>query len=115
MFYLKKKLTISASHCLELDYNSKCENFHGHNWDIVIYLKRKDLDNNGMVYDFTNIKKFFEKYDHKNLNDILDFNPTAENMAKYFCEKIPYCYRVDIIETKNNEVNYIKDGEPNVY
>lgn len=44
MYYLKKEITISGAHCLNLDYDSKCKNLHGHNWKIVVYLKTDKLN-----------------------------------------------------------------------
>ena len=71
MYKVVKRLEISAAHKLKLDYGSKCQNLHGHNWIICIYLKCKNLNNNGMVYDFTKIKELVSgKLDHKNLNNI---------------------------------------------
>ena len=55
MYYVKKTLEISSCHQLYLDYESKCENLHGHNWMINIYCRAKELDSNGMVCDFTQI------------------------------------------------------------
>ena len=50
-----------------------------------------------MVCDFTHIKKqIHDQLDHKYLNDIVDFNPTAENMAKWICDNVPNCYKVDV-------------------
>jgi 6-pyruvoyltetrahydropterin/6-carboxytetrahydropterin synthase len=57
MYYVKKSLEISAAHNLKLSYESKCEELHGHNWNITIYLKSEELDENGMVMDFTIIKQ----------------------------------------------------------
>ena len=56
MYYVKKTLEISSCHQLYLDYESKCENLHGHNWMINIYCRSKELDSNGMVCDFTELK-----------------------------------------------------------
>ena len=79
MFKVKKRLEISASHKLNLSYESKCENLHGHNWIIDVYLKSDTLNDDGMVMDFTHIKESIHKQlDHKHLNDVLDFNPTAK-------------------------------------
>lgn len=110
MYEVKKRLEISAAHFLKLDYESKCSKLHGHNWIIDIYLRSETLDNNGMVMDFTLIrKKISEKFDHKVINDIVDFNPTAENIAKYICDELqPFCFRVDVQESIDNIASYYK-------
>lgn len=107
MYFVKKRLEISASHKLNLAYPSKCENLHGHNWIITIYCKSEKLNPNGMVVDFTHIKQQVQdKLDHKNLNEELDFNPTAENMARWICEQIAGCYKVEVQESEGNIASY---------
>jgi len=106
MYYLKKRIEVAGAHCLTLDYESKCANAHGHNWMITIYCKAETLNQNGMVVDFTSIKEKVMALDHKNLNMIFNFNPTAENIAKYLVDAIPHCYRADVIESENNEASY---------
>lgn len=103
-------MEISAAHRLNLSYESKCQNLHGHNWHVTIYCKAKELNKDGMVCDFTHIKKaIHEKLDHQYLNDILPFNPTAENMARWMCEQIPTCYKVSVQESDGNIATYEKD------
>ena len=103
-------MEISASHHLELSYRSKCENLHGHNWIVTVYCRAAELDENGMVVDFSRIKSLVQdQLDHKNLNDVLDFNPTAENIARWICGQIPSCYRVEVRESENNTAIYEKD------
>lgn len=110
MYEVRKRLEISAAHRLSLNYESKCSNLHGHNWIIDVYLRSETLDENGMVMDFTHIKnKIIDKFDHKVINEVVDFNPTAENLAKYICDELsPYCYRVDVQESIDNVASYIK-------
>ena len=108
MYKIQKRLEISGAHSLKLDYESKCSNFHGHNWIVYIYLQAKELDNNGMILDFTIIKeRILDKLDHKNLNEIFDFNPTAENIAKWICDELgKKCYRVTVQESEGNTAEY---------
>ena len=110
MFTVIKRMEISASHHLALSYPSKCENLHGHNWIVTVYCRAKELDENGMVIDFTRIKNIVKgKLDHKNLNEVLPFNPTAENIARWICEQTPHCFKVEVKESESNTVVYEKD------
>ena len=110
MYFVSKSMEISAAHRLNLSYESKCQNLHGHNWHVTIYCKAQELNQDGMVCDFTHIKKaIHEKLDHQYLNDILPFNPTAENMARWMCEQIPTCYKVSVQESDGNIAVYEKD------
>lgn len=74
-------------------------------------MKSDILDQNGMVMDFTHIKKKIEdRLDHKYINEIVDFNPTAENMARWICEELGgKCYRVEVEESANNTAIYERD------
>lgn len=110
MYEITKRLEISGSHCLKLDYESKCSSLHGHNWIITIHCRSHELDANGMVLDFTHIKeRIMEALDHKNFNEVLPFNPTAENLARWICDQIPKCYRVDVQESEGNVASYIDE------
>lgn len=109
MFTVTKRMTVSGAHKLNLDYPSKCSNLHGHNWVITVTLKRNELDKNGMVYDFTKIKKIVNKLDHVFINNVVDFNPTAENIARFLCNIIPYCVKVTVQEAEGNEATYERE------
>ncbi len=77
----------------------KCsnENFHGHNYELIVKIYGEIDQNTGMVIDLSYLKKIIEKeieeeLDHKNLNlDIPYFKniiPTTENLAIYIWKKL---------------------------
>lgn len=107
MYTVTKRLEVSAAHQLTLDYESKCQRLHGHNWIIYVTCQAETLDVNGMVMDFKKIKDLIqEKMDHQNLNDVFPINPTAENIAKWICDHVPYCVKVQVQESEGNVAVY---------
>ena len=110
MYKVIKRLEISASHRLELSYPSKCANLHGHNWTITLFCQSATLNADGMVVDFTHLKqKIQDALDHKCLNEVLPFNPTAENIARWCVEQIPECYKATVEESDGNIAEYYED------
>ena len=110
MYYVRKRIEISAAHRLCLNYDSKCSNLHGHNWILNVECRAEQLNENGMVTDFTHVKELIlSKLDHAVLNDVLPFNPTAENIARWVVDNIPNCYRCEVIESEGNCAIYEKD------
>lgn len=112
MFYVQKRMEIAGAHSLRLSYPSKCANLHGHNWIVTVFCKAQKLDDNGMVLDFTKIKEAVQnRLDHRNLNEVFDFNPTAENIAKWIADNTAYCYKVSVQESEGNIATYERDGD----
>ena len=110
MYYVSKRMEIAGSHHLKLSYPSKCENLHGHNWIITVFCKGKKLNKDGMVCDFKKIKDLIHgKLDHQNFNEILPFNPTAENIAKWVVDNVPDCYKASVMESEGNMAVYVDD------
>ena len=129
MYILSSKAEFDAAHFLS-NYNGKCHNIHGHRWSVFAEISG-DL-NNGMVVDFTDLKKdlkdMVDYFDHSfivekaSLNEelltmlekeflirIVEFRTTAENFAKYFYDLLSKKYKVlsvKVYETPNNMAEY---------
>lgn len=103
IYSVSKTMEISAAHQLKLSYASKCSRLHGHNWHVRVFLMSRELNADGMVYDFSDIKHKIHGYlDHGNLNDLLPFNPTAENIARWIVSQFPQCYKAIVQESDGN-------------
>lgn len=112
MYSIERYHDISAGHRV-VGHESKCAHLHGHNYRIhfKVIQDREQLDRLGRVMDFGEVKAKLcqwleENWDHKFLiynedplwktlaelvpEDIvlLNFNPTAENMARYLVEEV---------------------------
>lgn len=108
-YYVSKRMEIAGAHRLDLPYESKCSNIHGHNWIVTVHCKSHELTPYGMIVDFALVKKAIHGVlDHQFINDVVSANPTAENMAEWICNKVTdlcevgFCYRVDVQESEGN-------------
>jgi len=108
-YTVSREKYFSAAHHLR-EYDGKCENIHGHNWRVIVFVSTKKLDNTGFVVDFkildSVIDEIFDILDHQDINNIPPFdkiNPTAENIAAFILqtadEKIKV-YRNDVAVEK---------------
>ena len=108
MYYVTKRMEIAGAHRLTLDYESKCSQLHGHNWIVTVTCMSRNLNDNGMIIDFKHIKNMIEdRLDHQFINEVVPFNPTAENMAKWICDQIPQCVEVTVQESEGNIARYV--------
>jgi 6-pyruvoyltetrahydropterin/6-carboxytetrahydropterin synthase len=94
MFQVSVEETFSSGHALR-GYKGKCENVHGHNYRVQVSLEGPELDNIGLLVDFTRLKQIvraiIQRLDHQFINDLEPFttvNPSAENLAKYFYDEV---------------------------
>ena len=94
MFQVSVEETFSSGHALR-GYKGKCENPHGHNYRVQVTLEGPQLDQIGLLIDFTQLKHVMRdvirRLDHQFINDLEPFtkiNPSAENMAKYLYDEI---------------------------
>lgn len=103
MFRVTREIEFCYGHRL-LRYSGKCRWLHGHNGKAVVVLEEHDLNECGMVIDFSEIKRAVSQWIDENLDHrmilhrddplltvlreageplyVLDENPTAENIAK---------------------------------
>ena len=118
MYKVSKRMEIAGAHKLNLTYESKCGDLHGHNWIITVYCKSHKLDENGMVVDFAKVKEAVHGYlDHSYINEALPtgMNPTAENIAEWVCNrvskicKVGKCYKVEVQESEGNIAVFERD------
>ena len=71
-------------------YDGPCVNMHGHTWRVQATWTFDALDDLGMGADFKVLKQRLKAIlpDHQVLNDVLPFNPTAENIAQWLCTEL---------------------------
>ena len=103
MFRVNREIDFCYGHRL-LNYEGKCRWLHGHNGRAVISIEAEQLDERGMVLDFSDIKRVVSRWIDENLDHrmilheddpavpllrelgepmyLIDRNPTAENIAR---------------------------------
>jgi 6-pyruvoyltetrahydropterin/6-carboxytetrahydropterin synthase len=87
MYEIAVEKHFDAAHFLR-GYQGKCEALHGHRFKVVARVSAAGLDDVGMAYDFTGLKRHLDDvlaaYDHTCLNEVPPFdktNPSSENIA----------------------------------
>jgi len=94
MWELTIRNDFSAAHQLR-NYDGKCEQIHGHNWDVELVFRCGELDARGIAMDFKDLQtiahQVLEQLDHTLLNETPPFtveNPSAENVARHIYREI---------------------------
>ncbi|OLN29975.1 6-carboxytetrahydropterin synthase QueD [Desulfosporosinus metallidurans] len=96
MFQVCVQMHFDAAHFIR-NYDGKCANLHGHRWNVVVCIEGRELDDLGMLIDFSEVKKAMRKsltlLDHSLLNDLPSFgpqgvNPTAEHLAQFMFREL---------------------------
>lgn len=125
MYELKVVSRFAAAHNL-LNFYGKCEDLHGHNWLVEIYVTGEELDEAGLVVDFGIIKKHLKavlgEIDHKYLNELDLFkgiSPSSEHIARIIYERLAprlqaensgvRLSKVSAWESENSCATYIPD------
>jgi len=131
MFRVTQEIHFCYGHRL-LNYAGKCKHLHGHNGRAIIVLEGETLDQQGMVVDFSEIKRSIRTWienelDHRMILSekdpalstlrelgeplfVIPCNPTAENIAKiifdYAKEKGLPVVEVSLWETPHSYATY---------
>jgi len=111
---MKRELIVrerfSSAHYLE-NYEGKCEKMHGHTFLVEVHFQVDRLDKSGIAIDFTILKAYLKDVlpDHKVLNEIYDFSPSAENISEHLYHTISRDYpvsKVIVWESENAAASY---------
>jgi len=106
-FTVSKKFSFEAAHSLpHLPVGHKCRNLHGHSYVVEVFCTGP-LDDRCFVVDYAEISSalnpLIHALDHQNLNEILHFATTAENIAKWIFDQVaddlPELEAIHIYET----------------
>ncbi|MDO8577835.1 MAG: 6-carboxytetrahydropterin synthase [Dehalococcoidales bacterium] len=86
MYEISVEQHFDAAHFLR-GYKGKCEALHGHRFLVIVTLKAEKLDEIGMAYDFTVLKKqlgeITGRFDHSCLNDFAPFDKNKPLFGKH--------------------------------
>lgn len=121
MYKISKEFPFSAAHSLfGLADDHPCSRMHGHNYVVTVHLRSKELNKQGFVRDYNElrlVKEYIDStLDHRNLNDILTpLNSSAENLAKMlydvFKPLLPELYAIEVSETPKTSAIYESDSQ----
>ena len=107
----------NAAHLLK-NYNGKCSEIHGHSWKVEVWIRGEENQKNnlGLLWDFNNLNKIIDQFDHKNLNNILSINPTVENITAFIYKQLKtdnkdLLFKVRVYESITKRNSYCELGD----
>ncbi len=111
---LKVRDRFQAAHYLR-EYQGKCENVHGHTFHVEVHVRVTQLNKIGIGIDFTEIKQALAGIlpDHTMLNEVYEFNPSAENLARRFFVELRERFPVESVtvwESEDASATYFEDS-----
>jgi 6-pyruvoyltetrahydropterin/6-carboxytetrahydropterin synthase len=124
MYRVTVTVQIAAAHHLR-GYQGKCENTHGHNYQVEATVQTPILNDTGLALDFgiarRELKAIADGFDHRDLNTLEEFqliNPSSENIARTIFEKLESAlapekvevHSIRVWETLGSCITYFKDG-----
>jgi 6-pyruvoyltetrahydropterin/6-carboxytetrahydropterin synthase len=103
-----------AAHYLK-EYKGKCEKMHGHSFQVEVQVEVSNLDRTGIGIDFIVIKAKLNDIlpDHTLLNEIFEFNPSAENLSQHFFQELKKHFPVKSVtvwESTDASATYSEDN-----
>jgi len=113
---VRVKKQFQAAHYLT-DYpeEGKNEPLHGHTWQVECHFRVDDLNKAGIGVDFVEVERFLEEIlpNYRCLNEVYDFSPSAENVAKHLYgvikKRFPQLVKVVVWETENGGAEYFEE------
>lgn len=123
MYRISVKQHFDSAHFLR-GYQGKCEALHGHRYRVAVTVESHVLNDIGLAFDFTALKKelgdVISGYDHHCLNDVPPFdriNPSAENIAETIYRELKLrlekerlnIAQVEVWESPDSSATYIPE------
>ncbi len=104
MYRVMVRNSFSAAHQIK-GGDGRCEQMHGHNYRVDVVVGSEHLNPPGVVIDFSELREKLSSMlpDHKLLNEVYNFNPTAENLARYFFDEMARYYPVIKVRVWEND------------
>ncbi|MCF8054115.1 MAG: 6-carboxytetrahydropterin synthase QueD [Deltaproteobacteria bacterium] len=123
MFEVSISKAFSAAHLIS-NIGGYCEQLHGHNFTVEVTVAGKQLNPEGLLIDFRDLKKrlndILDTLDHQYLNETEAFrvvSPSAENIAQHIFSLLnqtmtdgnTFVRRVDVWESDNAKASFVAD------